>query len=59
MKELMTDGLQPAHYDMRFVKPLDTGMLHDIFQRYDRVITVEDGALRGRLRRRSAGIHGG
>ncbi|MBO9152573.1 1-deoxy-D-xylulose-5-phosphate synthase [Chitinophaga sp. GCM10012297] len=47
MKELMTDGLQPAHYDMRFVKPLDTDMLHDIFQRYDRVITVEDGALQG------------
>jgi 1-deoxy-D-xylulose-5-phosphate synthase len=43
----MTDGLQPAHYDMRFVKPLDTEMLHDIFQRYDRVITVEDGALQG------------
>lgn len=47
LKELMTDGLQPAHYDMRFVKPLDTDMLHDIFQRYDRVITVEDGALQG------------
>lgn len=47
LKELMTDGLQPAHYDMRFVKPLDTEMLHDIFQRYDRVITVEDGALQG------------
>ncbi|MRG49107.1 1-deoxy-D-xylulose-5-phosphate synthase [Chitinophaga sp. SYP-B3965] len=47
MKELMTDGLQPAHYDMRFVKPLDTDMLHDIFQRYDKVITVEDGALQG------------
>ncbi|WP_109696474.1 1-deoxy-D-xylulose-5-phosphate synthase [Chitinophaga deserti] len=47
MKELMTDGLQPAHYDMRFVKPLDTEMLHEIFQRFDRVITVEDGALQG------------
>jgi 1-deoxy-D-xylulose-5-phosphate synthase len=47
MKELMTDGLQPAHYDMRFVKPLDTDMLHDVFQRYERVITVEDGALQG------------
>lgn len=47
LKELMTDGLQPAHYDMRFVKPLDTDMLHDVFQRYDRVITVEDGAIPG------------
>lgn len=47
MKELMTDGLQPAHYDMRFVKPLDTDMLHDIFQRYDKVVTVEDGCLQG------------
>jgi 1-deoxy-D-xylulose-5-phosphate synthase len=32
---------------MRFVKPLDEVMLHAIFQRFDRVITVEDGCLMG------------
>ncbi|HEY8958836.1 1-deoxy-D-xylulose-5-phosphate synthase [Chitinophaga sp.] len=46
-KELIGDGLQPAHYDMRFVKPLDEAMLHDIFQSFDKVITVEDGAIAG------------
>jgi 1-deoxy-D-xylulose-5-phosphate synthase len=37
----------PAHYDMRFVKPLDGQLLHQIFQQYDKVITVEDGCLQG------------
>ncbi|WP_142684164.1 1-deoxy-D-xylulose-5-phosphate synthase [Chitinophaga polysaccharea] len=46
-KELVGDGLQPAHYDMRFVKPLDEAMLHDIFQSFDKVITVEDGTIAG------------
>jgi len=44
---LKKEGLQPAHVDMRFVKPLDEVMLHAIFQRFDRVITVEDGCLMG------------
>jgi 1-deoxy-D-xylulose-5-phosphate synthase len=47
IEELKTQGLDPAHYDMRFVKPLDEEMLHEIFQRYDKVLTVEDGALMG------------
>ncbi|WP_217603376.1 1-deoxy-D-xylulose-5-phosphate synthase [Chitinophaga sp. GbtcB8] len=46
-KELLADGLQPAHYDMRFVKPLDTAMLHEIFQNFNKVITVEDSSLPG------------
>jgi len=46
-KELLADGLQPAHYDMRFVKPLDTVLLHEVFQRFNKVITVEDAALPG------------
>ncbi|MEZ2444054.1 1-deoxy-D-xylulose-5-phosphate synthase [Chitinophaga sp. RCC_12] len=46
-KELIGDGLQPAHYDMRFVKPLDEAMLHDIFQSFDKIITVEDGTIVG------------
>jgi 1-deoxy-D-xylulose-5-phosphate synthase len=44
---LEKEGLNPAHYDLRFVKPLDEAMLHEVFQKYDRVITVEDGCIQG------------
>ncbi|HXO76535.1 MAG TPA: 1-deoxy-D-xylulose-5-phosphate synthase, partial [Puia sp.] len=47
IRELRADGLDPAHYDMRFVKPLDEEMLHTIFSRYDRILTVEDGTVVG------------
>lgn len=46
-KELGSDGINPAHYDLRFVKPLDTALLHDVFTRFKNVITVEDGCLQG------------
>ena len=36
-----------AHYDMRFVKPLDIALLHEIFQKFDKIITVEDSCLQG------------
>jgi len=36
-----------GHYDMRFVKPLDEAMLHEVFARYKKVITVEDGCIQG------------
>jgi len=36
-----------AHYDMRFVAPLDTNMLHLIFKKFKYIITVEDGVLKG------------
>ncbi len=36
-----------SHYDMRFVKPLDAPLLHDIFSTYDCIITVEDGVKTG------------
>ncbi len=39
--------LDIAHFDMRFVKPLDTSLLHMIFKRFDKIITVEDGCLQG------------
>lgn len=41
------EHVQVAHYDMRFVKPLDEKMLHTIFKTYDKIITVEDGCLPG------------
>jgi 1-deoxy-D-xylulose-5-phosphate synthase len=47
IRELRTDGLNPAHYDMRFVKPLDEALLHEVFKKYDRILTVEDGTVAG------------
>lgn len=46
-RELSSEGVYPAHYDMRFVKPLDAGLLHEVFSKYKHVITVEDGCLPG------------
>ncbi|MDB4999983.1 MAG: 1-deoxy-D-xylulose-5-phosphate synthase, partial [Mucilaginibacter sp.] len=45
--ELNTEGFYPAHYDLRFVKPLDEALLHEVFQKFRNVITVEDGCLEG------------
>ena len=36
-----------AHYDLRFAKPLDEALLHEVGRTFSKVITVEDGALRG------------
>ncbi|MBT0809859.1 1-deoxy-D-xylulose-5-phosphate synthase [Litoribacter ruber] len=46
-ESLAKDGLNPAHYDMRFVKPLDGDLLHEIFGKFKKVVTVEDGCLMG------------
>jgi len=46
-RSLSKEGLNPAHYDMRFVKPLDAQLLHEIFSTFKKVITVEDGCLMG------------
>ena len=44
---LAKEGIRPAHFDMRYVKPLDEALLHQIFSRFDRVVTVEDGCVMG------------
>jgi 1-deoxy-D-xylulose-5-phosphate synthase len=44
---LNNEGYYPAHYDLRFVKPLDETLLHEVFKKFDKVITVEDGCLEG------------
>jgi len=44
---LEKEGISAAHYDLRFVKPLDEALLHEVFQKFDRVITVEDGCVQG------------
>lgn len=46
-KMLATEGITPAHYDMRFAKPLDEAMLHEVAQHYSKIITVEDGTVLG------------
>jgi 1-deoxy-D-xylulose-5-phosphate synthase len=47
IREVKKEGLNPAHYDLRFVKPLDEKLLHEVFQNYSKVITVEDGTVVG------------
>ncbi|MFN6260917.1 MAG: 1-deoxy-D-xylulose-5-phosphate synthase, partial [Bacteroidota bacterium] len=47
IRELTSDGIRPAHYDIRFVKPLDEALLHEVCQRYPKLITVEDGTVKG------------
>ncbi len=47
IRDVKAEGINPAHYDMRFVKPLDETMLHEIFSKFKKVITVEDGTVVG------------
>ncbi|TDI69241.1 MAG: 1-deoxy-D-xylulose-5-phosphate synthase [Bacteroidetes bacterium] len=46
-QNLQEVDLYPAHFDMRFVKPLDEELLHKIFARFPKILTVEDGCLLG------------
>jgi 1-deoxy-D-xylulose-5-phosphate synthase len=47
IRNVKNEGLNPAHYDMRFAKPLDEKLLHEIFSKYNKLITVEDGTVVG------------
>ena len=47
IKSLSKDGYSIAHYDMRFVKPLDEETLHRIFGKFNKILTVEDGVIQG------------
>ena len=40
-------NIRVAHFDMRFVKPIDEQLLHEVFKKYKKVITVEDGCVQG------------
>ena len=40
-------GQSVAHYDIRFLKPLDEEMLQEVGQRFTRIVTAEDGVLKG------------
>jgi 1-deoxy-D-xylulose-5-phosphate synthase len=47
IRNLRPEGIDPAHFDIRFVKPLDTDLLHEVFQNYSMIITVEDATVVG------------
>ena len=46
-KILEKENIDIAHYDMRFVKPLDEDLLHKVAKKYKRIITIEDGTIVG------------
>lgn len=47
IKILEKEGLSVAHYDMRFVKPIDELLLHEVFAKFNKIITLEDGCIMG------------
>ena len=47
IRDVKAEGINPAHYDMRFVKPLDEALLHEVFSKYKKIITIEDGTVVG------------
>jgi len=44
---LQAEGYSVAHYDMRFAKPIDEMLLHEVFGKFKHVITIEDGCIMG------------
>ena len=49
VEKILASGSLAAHYDMRFLKPLDEQILHEVGRRFKRVITIEDGVRNGGL----------
>ncbi len=47
VSKLKAEDISIAHYDMRFVAPLDSDVLHSVFKKFKHIITVEDGVLKG------------
>ncbi len=48
-KKLGKEGINAAHYDMRFLKPIDEDLLHEVLKTFNKIITVEDGTIVGGL----------
>ena len=48
-RQLREEGISVAHYDMRFLKPIDEDILHEVGTTCRRIVTVEDGVVRGGL----------
>lgn len=49
IEEVEKEGYSIAHYDMIFLKPIDKGLLEEVAQKFDKVITVENGVITGGL----------
>jgi 1-deoxy-D-xylulose-5-phosphate synthase len=47
VEKLKSENISVEHWDMRFVSPIDTEVLHSVFKKFNKVITVEDGILKG------------
>ncbi len=47
IRDVKAEGINPAHYDLRFVKPIDEDLLHEVFTNYKQIITIEDGTVVG------------
>ena len=47
VESLGADADAVGVYDMRFIKPLDTALLDEVFKNYKSIVTVEDGSLKG------------
>ncbi len=48
-KILQMQDINPSHYDIRFLKPIDSDLLHEIFKNHNTIITIEDGTIIGGL----------
>ena len=46
-EKMEQNGYSIAQYDMRFVKPLDEKLLHQVFKKHNKIITLEDGCVQG------------
>ena len=47
IRDLRNEELNPAHFDMRFVKPIDETLLHEVCRKYEKILTVEDATIVG------------
>jgi 1-deoxy-D-xylulose-5-phosphate synthase len=47
IKLLKNESISVAHFDLRFVKPIDETLLHEVFGKFKKIITVEDGTIVG------------
>ena len=52
-------GISIAHYDLRFLKPLDEALLHEVGLNFQHVVTIEDGVKKRRNGQCRTGVHGG
>ncbi len=47
VQNLRARGMAVAHYDLRFVKPIDEALLHEVFGQHKKIVTLEDGCIMG------------